>query len=158
MARINEILTPASHDFYIQSQYSEKQYKFFPCIKRGKEGVREVLSLAKESPNGLGLDFEFDPSTNQPSIIGVSHWTAENQICAASIYSDDLLRDLYDCSGLRIVSYAGTDADKRVADNALQFKTDLDRWEDPLIRHYLNNPDYCSAPGKEEDEDDSYAL
>lgn len=158
--RKSEILTPNSPDFYLQSQYTERQYKFFPTILRGSEGVRKVISLAKEDPTyGLGLDWEFDPRNNQPSIIGVSYVGPRfAPVCASHLHDITLIRDIYD-SGLPIVAYAGTDADKRVAENVLGFENDLARWEDPLIRHYLINSDYCSAPGKDlEDENDGYAL
>ena len=122
--------------------------QFPPCLKSAL-GVKQVIDEASLEGN-IGVDFEFNPD-GTPTVIGV----ASKERCAAYWWSNDLGSYLLNASGT-YVAFAGIGADKPIIEGALKVTTKLERWDDPMIRHYICNPDLASVPKGTvgEDEDD----
>src|SRR5690348_13682626 len=58
----------------------------FPLIRRKKDELKAIVDNA--SLEGIGLDLEFNPKTNKPSIIGV----ANEHECGASLWDADFCK------------------------------------------------------------------
>lgn len=125
------------------------RYSEFPPTANTPLGVKQVIDEASIEGN-IGVDFEFNPD-GTPTVIGV----ASRSRCAATWWSSELGRYLLDASG-QYVAFAGIGADKPIVEKALGVTTPLSRWDDPMIRHYIVNPDLASVPKGSvgEDEDD----
>lgn len=129
------------------------RYSLFPPCLKSALGVKQVIDEASREGN-IGVDFEFNPD-GTPTVIGV----ASMGRCAAYWYSDDLGTYLLNTAG-KYVAFAGIGADKPIIEGALGVKTKLDRWDDPMLRHWICNPDLASVPktAGEDDNDPAVAL
>lgn len=125
------------------------RYTQFPPTFNTPTGVKNVIDKASLEGN-IGVDFEFNPD-GVPTVIGVASKTR----CAAYWWTEELGKYLMEASG-QYVAFAGIGADKPIIEGALKITTPLKRWDDPMIRHYLVNPDLASVPKSTvgEDEDD----
>ncbi len=120
----------------------------FPEVLRDEAGFNRVLEMAE---SGLGLDFEFNPKTRKPSILGIAVPT----LAAAIPWNDKTGRRTIEwCiqNGIQIVGHSVVGADKPVLEQALGIQTPLKMWEDTMLKHYLLHQDFCKAVDKEEDE------
>jgi hypothetical protein len=102
------------------------------------------------------LDLEFNPSTGKPHILGL----ASPYLCAAAAFNkgdtERLVKDILD-HNLKMVGHAVMDADRPILQN-VDIETPLEAWIDSMLEFYILNSHYCSAPGKEDNEDDPGAL
>lgn len=128
-----------------------------PVVLEGRDNYDEFLRLLNSPTNRLGLDFEFYEGTLRPTIIGLA---SEKEACAIpwNPEAGRALEQWLRSPGNAFVAFAGISADKPVLERALGIKTDISRWRDPMLRHYLHNQDLCSAPGKDEDEGSSLGF
>lgn len=124
----------------------------FPTIHRTDQGFYETLKEA-EDEGKVGIDLEFSPTTGKPTIIGV----ASTRSCAGLGWTDALCHDTLRTTS-KLIAYAGLSADKPIIENRLGITTPLDRWEDPMIKHYLCNANMAGGASTDEDADDPSAL
>lgn len=129
------------------------RYSNFPPTANSTLGVKQVIDEASLEGN-IGVDFEFNPD-GVPTVIGV----ASKGRCAATWWSDELGWYLLNASG-QYVAFSGIGADKPIIEGALGIKTELCRWDDPMLRNWAVNPDLASVPktAGEDDNDPAVAL
>lgn len=128
----------------------------FPEFRRGQTEVLEVARQAIKEGR-LGLDLEFSPATGKAHIIG----TASKSLSAGARFSAELCRQIVreaSESNAQFVGHSVLDADKPIVEGYLGHETPLTAWDDSMLRGYLCNSDWCSQPGKTEDDDDKGAL
>lgn len=128
----------------------------FPEFRRGQTEVLEVARQAIKEGR-LGLDLEFSPATGKAHIIG----TASKSLSAGARFSAELCRQIVreaSEANAQFVGHSVLDADKPIVEGYLGHETPLAAWDDSMLRGYLCNSDWCSQPGKTEDDDDKGAL
>lgn len=125
------------------------RYSSFPPTSNSAFGVRSIIDEAVIE-GACGYDIEFNPD-GKITVIGV----ATKNRCGATWWTDELGEYLIN-SGVPLVAFAGIGADKPVTEKMLGIKTPLTRYHDPMIRHYIVNPDLASVSKSAvgEDEDD----
>lgn len=123
---------------------------FFPKINKSREGFNQTLqeSLAE---GRRGFDLEFNEQ-GKCTVVGIS----STKSCAALFYDPNILRDALEAPVLS--GHYVTDADKPITEGMIGRETSLAKWSDTGIKHYLCNANFCSAPQKTEDADDTSAL
>src|SRR5689334_1166820 len=124
-----------------------QRYSEFPAHYNSPLGVKQTIDQAVRE-GACGFDCEFNPDQT-PTVLGV----ASKDRCAAYWWSDELAEYLLN-SGVQLVAFSGISADKPIIEGALKVKTPLERWDDPMLRHWIVNPDLASVP-KAAGEDDN---
>ena len=124
----------------------------WPRIERDEKGFLEVAEEAHRE-GFMGADLEFSKQ-GRPTILGV----ASSKRAASVPWDDGLGRKAFGDSVCKYVGHFILDADRPKIEAQLGIKTNIDQWESTELRHYLLNSDYCSMPGKDEDDEDSTAL
>lgn len=101
--------------------------------------------------DGIGLDFEYNPTTKRISIVGVAYGNE----CAACWYDSEIgnLLAAYANDRGKYIGHFVLGADKPVLEEATGIETPLSAWEDSMITHYLCHAELAKAPGKEADSD-----
>ncbi|CAB4142656.1 DNA-directed DNA polymerase, family A, palm domain containing protein [uncultured Caudovirales phage] len=133
-----------------------KLHQKFPEVK-GTE-LDFLRALDEFDPEfGLGLDYEFDPKTYRPTIIGISteHYAVS---LPASDHLAEVAIDAIFSRKSRFVGYSIFGAEKPIIDRVYGRETVLDIWDDGLRSFYLANAVLCKSPGKEEDEGGSLGF
>jgi len=128
----------------------------FPEIKATEKDFDKLLEEFIPG-EGLGLDYEFDPSTYRPTIIGIASRTYAVSLSA----TDSLARRAIDAvisRKSRFVGYSIFGAEKPIIDKVFGGETPLDIWDDGLRSFFLANSVLCKSPGKDEDEGGSLGF
>ena len=128
---------------------------FWPKHARGEKYLREIL----ENPDlYTGIDLEFDPVTNKPTILGLSN----SKMAASAPFSKELARFVVDCAKLgitKLVGYSVVGAEKEVLENVLGEELPISIFEDSMLTHFLLNQDLVKmSQGKEESEKGSIGF
>ena len=128
---------------------------FWPRYARGEKYIREIL----ENPDEYtGLDLEFDPNTNKPTILGLSN----SKLSASMPFDKKMAKFIVDCAKLgitKLVGYSVIGAEKEVLEQTLQEDIPLECFEDGMITHFLLNQDLVKmSQGKEESEKGSIGF
>jgi hypothetical protein len=145
------------HDELAPSQgllFGEEQERlnYFPEVARNDvDAFKRVLSTPGAR---IGVDFEFDTRNLIPTIVGV----ATPELAVGMKWSQNLAGGLIDAAGRgkKLTAFSTMGADKPVLEKGMGvpgFKTPVDWWEDGMITHFLENQDFCKAPGKGESDD-----
>lgn len=125
-----------------------KPFDPFPEVLRTQTGFEKVLERATDC---LGIDFEFNPKTNKPSILGIS----VRDLAAAIPWDARLATKVVQwCMkfGIKLVGHSVVGADRPVLEQALGIYTPLNMWEDTMREHYLLHSDFNKATGTKEDD------
>jgi len=130
----------------IENSKSLDGKSFWPKYAEGNKYLREIL----ENPSEFtGIDFEFDPKTNKPTITGL----ANHNLAASAPYSKEVVDFIVQVAELgmtRLVGYSVIGAEKEVIEKVLGREISLDCFEDGMITHFLLNQDLVkqSSGGK----------
>lgn len=115
----------------------------------GAERVEAIIAGAC-SGDWIGLDFEFNPSNDRITIIGVANADEAAGCKFVPAYHEWLLRSAMD-RGAKMVGHWVLGADKPVLEKRLGSSTPSSAWIDSMGLHFLCNQCLCKAPGKESD-------
>lgn len=126
----------------------------FPEVLLNNAGFERVLDRATDC---LGIDFEFNPKTEKPSILGIS---VRNLAAAVKWEPNQARKTLEWCikNGIKLVGHSVIGADKPVLEKALGIKTTLDMWEDTMVEHYICHHDFTKNTAKDDDGEGSLGL
>jgi len=123
----------------------------FPEVKGTENDFYKLLDEFNPE-SGLGLDYEFDPKTYRPTIIGIS-----SELYSVSLPASDSLAeaaiDAIVSRKSRFVGYSIFGAEKPIIDKVYGKSTPLSMWDDGLRSFYLANAVLCKSPGKEESDE-----
>lgn len=139
----------------IENKKRLKPESFFPKYARGEKYIREIL----ENPEQYtGIDLEFDPSTNKPTIIGLSN----SKLAASMPFSKEVARTIVEYAKLgitKLVGFSIMGAEKTVLEKELGEELPLSIFEDGIVTHFLLNQDLVKmSQGKEESEKGSIGF
>lgn len=151
--RRNRIVQPGDNEAVQLGLFSlggdETLLKDYPKVYRDIEGFKKVIQGVTDM---CGIDFEFNPATLKPTVIGVSNYTE-----AASIfYSLEMMEWLEaerKSRGFKYSGHAVLTADRQVLEYVMKYLTPLEAWSDSMLTFWLANADLCKNPGKETDEE-----
>ncbi len=111
----------------------------WPTPERGREAVLSVIAEWQREGRGA-TDLEFR-ETGIATIIGVASLTR----CASWYWSEELGNAVID-AGVPLAAYAGIGADKPIFEQNLRRETPVSLWNDPMLKHWICNPDLASVP------------
>lgn len=145
---------PTQMNLFAPSGQTGGDYDPFPPVLGTEDGFKKVIRDAVRDST-LGLDFEFNPKTGKPSVMGVANLSP---LCAAVPWSKDLaswmMGEVVDYD-IKVVGHSSISTEKTLIERNLSDVCGhlaTVRYEDTLIEHYLLNQDFCKATDKEEDE------
>lgn len=161
----DRIILPDSPEYPALSKAARDPggYKWFPPIQRDRSqehpyaGDDWMALQLKTVESKLGMDLEFHSRTGRPSILGIASPTS----CGAAPWDLKLVEQMVDEAErgrYTLIGHSVMGADRPVVEQALGRRTPRRIWGDSMIRHYLCNAELCSAPGKDEDDDDQGAM
>lgn len=155
MAKKSKIVQPDSDEAVQMGLFSAtnlgdlSRLKDYPPVYRDIDGFKKVIAGVTDM---CGLDFEFNPATLKPTVIGVSNYTE----CAAIFYTQEIMEWLETerkSRGFRYSGHAVLTADRQVLEKSVKSETTLATWSDSMLTFWLANADLCKNPGKEVDEE-----
>lgn len=127
-------------------------YDPFPATRSGTVDVLSILANSRILDKVIGLDFEFNPKTQKPSILGIAN---RAPLTAALSWDVDLAVHIVRfCveNNVKIVGHSSIATEKALLEENIGVTLPLSLFEDTLIEHYLLNQDFCKTTEKEEDE------
>lgn len=142
---------PSQQNLFAATGVSEDGPDPFPKILYNADGIKRVIASSVRE-RILGLDFEFNPKTGKPSILGVG----SREPLAAAVPWDrelaDMLVKLCLEHSIKIVGHNSFGTEKVLLEKNLNRTLPLSMFEDTMLEHYLLNQDFCKSTEKEEDE------
>ena len=139
----------------IENKKSLNPTSFFSKYAKGEKYLREIL----ENPEPYtGIDLEFDPEKEKPTIIGLSN----SKLSASAPWNKDIARFVVDCAKLGITKLVGFSifgAEKSVLEKQLGEELPVEIFEDGMVTHFILNQDLVKmSQGKEESEKGSVGF
>ena len=128
-----------------------KYHTKFPEVKRSEKDLYNLLDTFNPRL-GLGLDYEFDPKTYRPTIVGISGLDYAVSVPATGKITSDIF-DACVSRGSVLVGYSVFGAEKPIIDKAIDKESEVKYWGDGLRSFFLANSVLCKSPGKEESDE-----
>lgn len=131
-----------------ETKSARRELAGLPSLERSYSGYDEI---ATRRTGPIGLDLEFNPTTNKATIMSVS----SGDLIVATPFNREVLAGTIEAcvkQGRKIVGHSVIGADRPVLKN-MGIETELDDWRDTMLEHYVLSHDWTKNPAKKEDDE-----
>lgn len=148
--------TAVQHSLFANEIPKVNFHREFPAVKSSEKDFDALLDEF-DPTEGLGLDYEFDPKTYRPTIIGIANRKYAVSLPATPDLAERATAAVFQRKS-RFVGYSIFGAEKPIIDRIYGKETPLEIWDDGLRSFFLANSVLCKSPGKDEDEGGSLGF